>query len=226
MKNAVLIKSFQNGIAVQLDPELEFEELLAEIAIKFKESDSFFKNAKMALSLKGRKLSDAQEQQILETIYANSRLQIICLVEKEEETDQLFLKAIEQTEEDTGEEKGRFYRGNLKKGQALEVDGSVIVVGDVDPGAAIIAGRDIIVLGGLYGKAYAGAAGRNKSFVAALEMAPEKIKIGDFKYRTKEKGIWPLRPGKRQPKMAFVHGDPGEIVIEPLTKDLLDIMPV
>ncbi len=225
MKNAVTIKSFQNGITVYLNPDMPFAELLEEVAIKFRESDSFFKDAKMALALEGRQLSDLEEQQVLETIYENSRLQIICLIGKDEGTNQLFLKAIEQAQEDEQEERGQFYRGSLRNGQTLEVEGSIIVVGDVNPGACIVAGRDIIVLGGLYGKAHAGISGRQNSFIAALEMAPEKLKIGDFKYRTKEKSKWSLKTPKIQPKMAHIDPEKGQIAIDPLTKDLLDVMP-
>lgn len=41
MKNAVIVKSFQNGLILYLDKEIEFEELLEEVAAKFKESERF-----------------------------------------------------------------------------------------------------------------------------------------------------------------------------------------
>ncbi|MGN0377192.1 MAG: septum site-determining protein MinC, partial [Suilimivivens sp.] len=65
MKNSVIIKSFPNGIVLHLDPEPAFQELLLEVSMKFKESRSFFKDAKMELSIKGRKLTDEEEKQIL-----------------------------------------------------------------------------------------------------------------------------------------------------------------
>jgi len=83
VKNSVIIKSFPNGIVLHLNPDLDFPELLLEISIKFRESSSFFKDAKMALSIKGRKLSDEEENQILEAISENSDLVIICLVSED-----------------------------------------------------------------------------------------------------------------------------------------------
>ena len=65
MKNSVIIKSFPNGIVLHLNQELDFDELLFQIAMKFKESSGFFKDAKMALSIKGRKLTDEEENQVL-----------------------------------------------------------------------------------------------------------------------------------------------------------------
>ena len=49
MKNAVIVKSFQNGLILYLDKEIEFEELLEEAAAKFKESERFFKDAALSL---------------------------------------------------------------------------------------------------------------------------------------------------------------------------------
>ena len=54
-----------------------------------------------------------------------------------------------------------------------------MIVGDVNPGAKIVARGNIVVLGSLDGNAYAGAAGNSESFVAALHMNPIQIKIAD-----------------------------------------------
>ena len=191
MKNSVIIKSFPNGIVLHLDPELPFELLLEDVAEKFRESNSFFKDARMALSIKGRVLSDLEEQKILDAISQNSDLKIICLVAEDETTNQHFIRALQHADsgiEGTETQMGQFYRGTLKNGQVLETESSIVILGDVYPGSAIISAKDIIVLGGLFGEAYAGGNGSKGHFVAALEMSPEKLKIGDFKYLTKEKG--------------------------------------
>lgn len=227
MKNSVIIKSFPNGIVLHLDADIPFSELLADIALKFKESSSFFKDAKMALSFKGRNLTDEEEKQILDVVSGNSQLHIMCLVGEDEETERQFAKALAQTDfsgEDTIGSEGQFYRGTLKNGQVLETESSIVILGDVYPGAAIISARDIIVLGGLYGEAYAGGNGDRKHYVAALEMSPERLKIGDFKYHTKEKiNKWSIKP-KVQPKIAYVKNK--KIVMDSLTKELLSELPV
>ena len=71
------------------------------------------------------------------------------------------MKALAQTEQRAAnEENGQFYRGNLKNRDVLETDNSIIMLGDVYPGSAIISAKNIIILGGLYGEAYAGGNGR------------------------------------------------------------------
>ncbi len=221
MKNSVVIKSFPSGIVLHLDPDLPFNQLLADVGEKFRESSSFFKDAKMALSLKGRVLSDFEEQQILDAITQNSELRILCLTGEDDETNQTFVKALRQADF-TGESadgNGQFYRGTLRNGQVLETESSIVVLGDVYPGSAIISARDIIVLGGLFGEAYAGGNGSSAHYVVALEMSPEKLKIGDFKYHSKDKASkWSIRP-KVQPKIAYVKDK--RVVLDSLTKELL-----
>lgn len=227
MKNSVIIKSFQNGIVLHLDPDLPFESVLADIEDKFRESSSFFKDAKMALSIKGRELSEAEEHMVLEAISQNSLLRIICLVGEDDDTNQHFVKALQQTDSeqnDSSSSDGQFYRGTLKNGEILETESSIVILGDVYPGCSIISAKDIIVLGGLFGEAYAGGSGNPGHFVAALEMSPEKLKIGDFKYHAKEKSSkWSIR-AKVQPKIAYVKT--GKVVIDPITKELLSELPI
>ncbi len=220
MKEAVIIKSFPNGIALHLNTDLPFEKLLEEIGYKFSEARNFFGSASLAMSIEGRKVTDAEEIMILETIRENSDLRIMCLVKREEEADQQYVKALAQTEQRAAnEENGQFYRGNLKNRDVLETDNSIIMLGDVYPGSAIISAKNIIILGGLYGEAYAGGNGREGAFVAALEMKPERIKIGDFKYKPNSKQTRKILQPKVLPKIAYVRND--RIILDTLTKDLL-----
>lgn len=226
MKQSVIIKSFPNGIVLHLSEADTFEEILQEAAIRFRESRDFFKDAKMALSIKGRKLTEEEENTLLNIISENSDIHILCLVSDDEDTDRMFIKAISETdfsEDGNGNSAGQFYKGTLKNGEVLETEYSIVILGDVYPGSAIISARDIIVLGGLYGEAYAGGNGSDGHYVAALEMSPEKLKIGDFKYHAKEKSKWGIKP-KVQPKIAYVKNK--KIVMDSLTKELLSDMPL
>ncbi len=220
MKEAVLIKSFSNGIALHLDAEMPFEELLQEIAYKFSEARAFFGKASMALSIEERQVTGAEEIRILETIRQNSDLNIICIVGKDEATNKNFIRALAHMEKKlSGGEDGQFMKGSLKNREVLETENSIIILGDVYPGSAVISAKNIIILGGLYGEAYAGGNGQEGAFVAALEMEPERIKVGDFKYKPATKqSKWGIRP-KVQPKIAYVKNN--KVVFEPLTKEVL-----
>ncbi len=72
--------------------------------------------------------------------------------------------------------------GILRSGQEIVHEGSVIVLGDVNPGAVVRATENIIILGNLKGRAFAGQDERytKKSFVIAYGMHPEQVGIGNF----------------------------------------------
>ena len=220
MKDAVLIKSFPNGITLLMREDVSMEEILQEITVKFTEARNFFGSSTMALSMEGRKVTEAEEILILDTIRVNSNVRIACIVGHDDDTNKNFIKALQHMDKKlSGTEGGQFYKGTLKNREVIETENSIVVLGDVYPGSAVFSAGNIIILGGLYGEAYAGGDGREDAYIVALEMEPERLKIGDFKYKTNAKQLkWGIHP-KVQPKIAHLKG--GKIVFDPLTKELL-----
>ncbi len=220
MKDAVLIKSFPNGITLLMRENASMEEILQELTVKFTEARNFFGSSTMALSMEGRKVTEAEEILILDTIRVNSNVRIACIVGHDDDTNKNFIKALQHMDKKlSGTEGGQFYKGTLKNREVIETENSIVVLGDVYPGSAVFSAGNIIILGGLYGEAYAGGDGREDAYVVALEMEPERLKIGDFKYKTNAKQLkWGIHP-KVQPKIAHLKG--GKIVFDPLTKELL-----
>lgn len=220
MKDAVLIKSFPNGITLLMRENASMEEILQELTVKFTEARNFFGSSTMALSMEGRKVTEAEEILILDTIRVNSNVRIACIVGHDDDTNKNFIKALQHMDKKlSGTEEGQFYKGTLKNREVIETENSIVVLGDVYPGSAVFSAGNIIILGGLYGEAYAGGDGREDAYIVALEMEPERLKIGDFKYKTNAKQLkWGIHP-KVQPKIAHLKG--GKIVFDPLTKELL-----
>lgn len=219
VKNSVILKSFSSGISVIMDSDIPFEELLENIAAKFKETDGFFKDASVAISLEGRVLNEQEEREILDAITQNSRLNVLCLMGKDEEKNIKFLGIQKNLTFQKDENCGQFYRGTLKDGQSIETEHSIVILGDVCEGCSVYSAKDIVVLGSLLGEAYAGASGNSNHFVVALEMNPQKLRIGDLKYKPQRTSKWGLKP-KAVPKVAYSYN--GEVLVEPITKDLLE----
>ncbi|HEV2642430.1 MAG TPA: septum site-determining protein MinC [Candidatus Elarobacter sp.] len=69
------------------------------------------------------------------------------------------------------------HRGTLRGGQALHNLGNLVVIGDVNPGAELVASGDIVVFGALRGVAHAGAQGDRAARVIALELAATQLRI-------------------------------------------------
>ena len=222
-KQPVIIKNNKYGLIVILDGDLEFEALQEKVAEKFRASAKFFCLIQIALCFQGRKLSQEEEMALVETITGNCRLQVISIVDEDETTEQAMKKAVETQAEREGLmdlQDGRFYKGTLRSGQVLESETSIIILGDVNPGARVISKGNVVVLGAMKGNAFVGAAGNESAFVAALSMDPMQIRIGDVIARSSDKGQAKKKKTEDVPKIAYV--EDGNIYIEPITKDVLN----
>ncbi len=216
MKNSVVIKGNKYGITVILDPEIPFENLKEAVAEKFRESTKFFGNARMAASFEGRKLTKEEEMEILNVISDNSDFRIICVVDADKEKEEIFKKSLDARLNELSTQSGQFYKGTLRSGQVLEAENSIVILGDVNPGAKIISKGNVIVLGTLKGTIFAGASGNESAFVVALEMSPMQIRIGDVVARSNDPKSKKI---KKEAKIAFV--DEGYIYVEPLNRDAI-----
>ena len=97
--HSVIIKCNKYGLIVILDKDLPFEELLKDIEDKFKESAKFFKNAKMAMTIRGRVLSQSEEKQVVETIVNSCGLHILCVIDEDQKEEMLFHQAVDKAME-------------------------------------------------------------------------------------------------------------------------------
>ena len=190
MSQSVILKSNRYGINLILDNNISFVELKKAVLDKFKESEKFFKNASIAISFEGRTLSGEEELELLDLIAENTSIHVVCVVDHDELREQLYKEKIDSYYNNVADNTGEFYKGTLRSGQVLKCDSSIVIIGDVNPGAKIIARGNIVVIGALKGNAYAGAAGDESCFVTALTMDPVQIKIGNVIGRSADKGPW------------------------------------
>jgi len=81
---------------------------------------------------------------------------------------------------------GLVVRRTLRSGQSLRYPGHVVVIGDVNPGAEIVAGGDIVVWGRVRGLVHAGALGDEEAVICALDLAPTQLRIAGCIARSPE----------------------------------------
>lgn len=244
MKDPVLLKGNNFGLTIVLDPELDFKTLLKAIGDKFEQAKDFFNNKKqIAVKIEGRSLTTKQVEAVIGIISEKSSLTIAYVMEEDKVIETTFKEVVERSlrlkeeknqisPKDGGVGFGQFYKGTLRSGQSLESDASVVVVGDVNPGAMVTAKGNVVILGCAKGNIYAGTGGDEHAFIAALDMQPMQVRIGnliarssDGEDRSKKRKLKFGRQSKslNQPaeaQIAFV--EDGNIYIEPISKALLN----
>jgi len=114
------------------------------------------------------------------------------------------------------EGKTHFYRGTLRSGAKIESDGSVVVIGDVNPSSIIRARGNVIVLGRLNGTVYAGLNGDEQAFVTAIYFNPIQLTIGMKTKTDMQKEILDSSRVNKKNKFRIARIKNQEIVVEEL----------
>lgn len=215
MSSSVKIRGSKHGISVKLDAKASYDEIKQDMASEFKDAGKFLGNEKLAISFEGYFLTEEQQEELVSIIHQNCDVHIVCILDNSPEQDKKFYNSVQETMAEFDASTGQFYKGHLRSGQVLEFEHSVIVIGDVNPGASIISKGNIIILGSLRGTAYAGASGKKNCFIVAMDMQPIQLRIADVFARASDNSRGPA-----EPRIAFVNNE--NIYIEPLSKSVLN----
>ena len=98
-------------------------------------------------------------------------------------------------------------RETFRSGRFVQHDGHIVIIGDVNPGAEITAGGNVIVWGRLRGLVHAGAYGDETAVICALDLNPTQLRIaGQIAIPPQENGRKPT------PEQAIIRD--GQIVAE------------
>jgi septum site-determining protein MinC len=113
-----------------------------------------------------------------------------------------------------GEGSTLYFRGTVRSGQSLEFPGNIVILGDVNPGAYVIASGDIIVIGRLNGVVHAGAEGEERAVIIGAEFSPSQLRIAHYIGRPPDEKPHGKTERRSQTEKASIK-DEG-IVIEPI----------
>ncbi len=221
MAGSVLIKSYNRGLSIHLDPDADMDVIKEDLAAKLKESAAFFKDATIAVSFEDRDVDSRTERELVNVITSSSSIKVACVAGKNKLVQDMITNALDQLEfrsEVKMDVEMQVIKETIKDGRVLEVPGSLLILGDVYPGTAVVAGGDIIVYGALRGQAYAGNNGDAGRIICALDMNPEKLRIAGIKHKPKEKPKWTIR-SKSQPVPKMAHLVETEIVMSTIDGD-------
>ena len=194
-RNAISIRGTKSGLQIVLDDSLPFDEAVAQLENRLDSSEAFFSGARAALDVGGRAMSRDQWS-LLESQLRQKGLILTAALATQEESRaaarSLGIPLVADSRRDTptvapdelGPAKdteahgdGLFVRHTLRSGQVVRHAGSVVVLGDVNAGAEVIAEGDVVVWGSLRGMVQAGASGDEAATVSALHLAPTQLRL-------------------------------------------------
>ena len=107
----------------------------------------------------------------------------------------------------SSEDSAMWVKRTVRSGVRLEYEGNVVVLGDVNPGAEVVAGGSVVVWGRLRGVVHAGATGDTDAVVCALDLSPTQLRIAAEIATTPERRSQPI------PEMARLKD--GHLIAEP-----------
>jgi len=189
----VVIKGIREGLLLTLSPQSDWMELTRRLAQRLDEKKGFFSGARIALEVGNRPVLP-HEMDSLRLILQKRDMTLWAVVSTSSTTQNTArsmglettlvanaeqLETPEVSSEEAGEMAIMISR-TLRNGRTVRSPGHVIIYGDVNPGAEIIAGGNIIVWGKLRGIVHAGANGDETAVVCALDLAPTQLRIASF----------------------------------------------
>ena len=201
--SSISINLKKDEVLIKIDDNAVHRKILSELSKKLKELKKMYQEEQTPIRVTGKVLTNKELEDVRKVIKREIDVEI-----KFDTPTTLGLHSITRSyKRDVGKSETTFHRGSLRSGQKLEVEGSVVVIGDVNSGAEVIAADNIAVIGNLRGLAHAGAKGNKDAVIAASTLDVVQIRIPNIvrEIDRDEEGIR---------NHAFVYVDEDKIVIE------------
>ena len=173
MKSVIKILSNRNNIVIKIDESATEKAILKELKEKLPKLSEFYEEEKTPILVTGKMIKSDTIDKIQKLIHEFINVKVefdsprtmgLNCIKKD------FKKEIESSET-------KFFKSSLRSGQKIEFEGSIVILGDVNYGAEVVAEDNIVVLGVLRGMAHAGAKGNVDAIIAAHRIDSPQIRI-------------------------------------------------
>ncbi len=199
MLNNIRIKQTTEEIILNMNVQADNTRIVHELEEKLPKLKDFYKNSKVPIRVSGKLFTESERAMIEKVIQSEIDVE----VRFDEPSDLLGLHAIKKTfEVETEMSETKYIYNSIRSGNKEEYVGSIVICGDVNSGAEIVAGGNIVVLGTLRGVAHCGANGNTKAIIAANTIDVTQIRISNLVKEITEKEercpIYSIKDGEIQ----------------------------
>lgn len=175
MRNPIGINMKKDEIVIRISEGAEHKEIIECLNKKMPALKKLYKTEKIPIFVMGKVLKNKEINEIKKIIQDNIDVEV-----NFDSPKVLGLHGIKKVfEKDIENSETKFHKGSLRSGQKIEFEGSLVILGDVNAGAEVIASENIVVLGALRGLAHAGAKGNKKAIIATNEIDSPQIRIAN-----------------------------------------------
>jgi septum site-determining protein MinC len=185
----VTIKGTKDGLTLHLDDSCSFEELKIELDKKLSANSRTNEerpNISVRVQVGNRYLTNEQYNELVNVIRQKRNLDVDEIVSN--------VISIEEAKKMKAETEVVTVARIIRSGQVVEVEGDLLLIGDVNPGGTVVAGGNIYILGALKGIAHAGCYGNDQAVITASVMKPAQLRISDCINRAPDH--YPVEDGK------------------------------
>ena len=203
--NSVSINLKKDEVVVKIDDNAEQEDIIKELTKKLRELKKMYKEEKTPIRVTGKILANKEIEEIKELITSKIDVKVSF-----DTPTTLGLHSITRSyKKDVGTSETTFHKGSLRSGQRLEAEGSLVILGDVNDGAEVIAGENIVVLGALRGLAHAGAKGNKDAIIASSSIEAMQLRIANVVNEREKEEVY-----SNERRMYAYLDEEGKMVIE------------
>lgn len=175
MKTCINISMKKDQVIIKIDDNAEQRDIIANLKKKMIELKNLYQEDRTPILVTGKVLKNKEMEEIQNLIKRFIDVQIDF-----DSPKVLGLHGIKKSfYKEIATSETKFHKGSLRSGQRMEFEGSLVIIGDVNPGAEVIAGENIVVLGELRGLAHAGAKGNRDAVIEAVEIEATQLRIAD-----------------------------------------------
>ncbi len=202
-KNCLNVFQRNNCVVIKINDEPNFEIIKKEIKHKAMQLKKLYKEEKVPIKVIGKVLKNKEIEEVENIIE-----EILDVDVEFDMPREMGLSNIKRTFlEEVSTSETKFHRGSLRSGQKIEEEKSIVILGDVNSGAEVIAADNIVVLGTLRGLAHAGAKGNKQAIIAAGRLDTVQMRIANI-VKEFNRDEEPYR------KLAYAYVEDDKIIIE------------
>ena len=203
MKNDVTIQLKKDEIWVKISENAEEKDILDCLKTKISDLKKLYKDETTPIRVVGKVLKNKEIEEVQKVIKKELDVDV-----EFESPKMLGLHGIKKAfSKEIESSETKFHKGSLRCGQRIEFEGSIVVLGDVNAGAEVVASENIVILGTLRGLAHAGAKGNMDAVIACNMIDCPQIRISN-KIKEMEKEIGTIK------SYAYIDEENGEIVLD------------